>query len=242
MKKILLGMTAAGVLLVACGGTTIIESPSGTSTGTPTGTSTGTNTGTSTGAGASTGVGASTTTNTSTSVGSFSSSSGAGGSPPSECPGSQPQGGSACSAAQDGLRCTYGDSVRPDCRDVFLCTGGSWQTTGNTCITPTDCPASEPSSTTQCQNQGDVCTYGDDICYCGCGGGVECMAPFPWSCQAPPGDGCPSLVPNDGTACPGNVMECDYGDPCDPSGAVVDCTGGYWRWNQMIACAGAASN
>jgi hypothetical protein len=85
---------------------------------------------------------------------------------------------------------------------------------------------------------GDVCTYGDTICYCGCGGGL-CADPVDWLCSAPPaGGGCPAIAPNDGTACSAEGASCLYGSACTPSFAEVNCTSGRWVWNLMIACAG----
>ncbi len=85
---------------------------------------------------------------------------------------------------------------------------------------------------------GDVCTYGDTICSCGCAGGF-CGNPIFWQCSDPPvTPGCPAVVPNDGTPCAAEGVECNYGDVCSQSGALVQCTGGLWKWDTMIACGG----
>jgi hypothetical protein len=97
----------------------------------------------------------------------------------------------------------------------------------------------EPSAQTVCTTSGDVCTYGDSICYCGCQFGLGCTGPFDWICAAPPTTaGCPALVPNDGATCSAEGAACTYGTTCTGSNAVVNCTGGLWIWNMMIACAG----
>jgi hypothetical protein len=208
MNRLLLGL-AAIVALAACGGSVVEQ-----------------NTG-----GAGTGAGPSTASN-GTGVGGSSS-----GGP---CPEQEPAGGS-CAGVPDQLRCTYGDSVRPECRDAWLCSGGSWTTTKGECFEPPagECGATQPGTQDVCANMGDVCTYGDTICICGCGGGIACEPPVDWECSGPPTtSGCPAAVPNDGTPCAAAGVQCNYGDVCSASGALVECTNGLWRWNTMIECAG----
>ncbi len=157
-----------------------------------------------------------------------------------ECPAAEPSGGS-CAGLPSGLRCTYGEAVRPECRDAWICTSGTWTVAETTCTQPPsgDCPLLQPASTATCPTQGDVCVYGSDLCVCDACAGGPCMAgPSKWLCSAPPTTaGCPAVVPNDGTACGASGVECTYGFPCAQSGTVVDCTAGVWVWNMMIACA-----
>src|SRR5262245_51413003 len=68
----------------------------------------------------------------SSSSGSGSSSGGTGG---SFCPMTEPLGGS-CAGVPEAFRCTYGDAVRPDCRNEWFCLNGVWTTTKSTCIEP----------------------------------------------------------------------------------------------------------
>jgi hypothetical protein len=89
-----------------------------------------------------------------------------------------------------------------------------------------------------CPTEGDHCAVGNTICTCNACLGGPCMQPPPkWSCAGPPTTaGCPTVVPNDGTACAKEGLECVYGNPCLGSGADVFCTKGVWTWNTMIAC------
>jgi hypothetical protein len=230
MDKLLFPVALAG--LVACGGSVIREGAGASPT-----TGTGANTTTGTGADTTVGSGASTTTGSGASTGVGGGTSGG------PCPLAVPPLGASCAGVPDQFRCTYGDSVRPDCRNVRICSGGGWTTANVGCAMPPPgaCPASEPSPGMPCTGtvgQDFVCTYGDAICGCGCGGGF-CGVPFTWQCTDPPiTPGCPATVPNDGTACSAATLECVYGDPCSPAGAIVDCTNGLWKWNTMIVCGG----
>ncbi len=158
----------------------------------------------------------------------------------SPCPATEPQGGS-CSAP-DGFRCTFGSSVRPECRNEWLCSHGEWLSTKGQCFDPPeqDCAFSKPPTGSVCPAEGDVCPLGDDtICICSSCAGGPCMAPpAKWQCAPPPSTaGCPKVVPNDGTACSQNGLSCTYGFICSGSGAMVECKGGLWKWQQDIACA-----
>jgi hypothetical protein len=244
MSKLPLGLASILVLAAACGGNVVSgtgasgSGASGTGAGT-TGTGAGTGTGastTGTGAGT-TGTGAS-TTGTGASTTGTGASTGTGGSVGAGCPASAPT-VTSCAGVPDQLRCTYGSSVRPDCRDVWQCLNGEWLTQNGGCSEPPpgECGTTQPPPQTVCANMGDVCTYGDTICFCDCGGGL-CASPVDWLCSSPPPSPCPPIAPNDGTACAAEGAQCNYGSPCTPSGAVVNCTNGRWVWNLMIACAG----
>jgi hypothetical protein len=244
---VFMGMAAA---LAACGGTILEEAPTGAgagSSGTPT-----TSTTTSNGTGAvtttnvgSTGVGTGGAPGTTTVVSATVTSTGVGAAPGTgggptirPCPPSEPS-GEACPGVPEGYLCTYGDSVRPDCRDAWTCQGGVWTTSFETCEQPPPgaCPITMPSSTMQCPEMGTTCTYDADICYCGCGGGPVCTFPVDWQCGPPAGPpACPSIAPNSGTLCSFEGIECTYGVVCTPSGVVADCTGGVWVW-QEVGCA-----
>jgi len=222
MNMLRVGFVAV-IGVAACGGS-VVEEGSGGAGGTAT---------SSTGAGA-------TTTGTvgtgTTGTGAATTGSG-GGTSTGPCPASPPT-GTSCAGVPDQFQCTYGESVRPDCRTSSICDNGTWETAGGECIGPADCGSVEPGSQTVCTNMGDVCTYSESICYCGCGGGPACVSPIDWKCAAPPTTpGCPAIAPNDGTPCTAAGVECTYGTPCTPSNAVVSCTNGLWLWNRMIACA-----
>jgi hypothetical protein len=164
---------------------------------------------------------------------------GSGGSTGAPCPVMEPIGGASCAGVPAGRRCTYGSSVRPECRDVWICNGSIWQTTKGICPQPPpgECGTTQPAQGTVCPTTDDVCTYQDIICICSeCPGG-PCMTPPPkWSCAPPPAAGCPAVAPNDGTACSMNGLSCTYGFPCSQAGAVVDCKNGTWVWDLMIGC------
>ena len=214
--------------LAACGGNVVSQSSSG-SMGGASGTSTGTGAaGTSTSTGA---AGTSTSTGTGTSTG---TSSGSG----SPCPAAEPQGG-ACSL--EGFRCTYGDSVRADCRSAVTCMGGMWVGETTACSMSTVCnqfktpPAGQACDPSAAQ----FCVIGDTLC--GCSQCLEgpCMAgPVTWQCAGPPSTpGCPPVIPNDGSPCTSPGVLCSYGYPCGGSGANAACKDGLWRWTGQL-CAG----
>jgi hypothetical protein len=152
------------------------------------------------------------------------------------CPAAEPSGGPCATA---GLRCTYGDSVRPECRSDWTCSGGAWTTTKGVCIAPPPghCPDASPAGASCGGRDGDVCTYGTTLCVCSQCPTGPCMAPPPkWSCAAAPAGACPPSAPNDGTPCDAPGAHCSYGFPCGGSGAVVDCKDGRWTWDPQIAC------
>ncbi len=156
------------------------------------------------------------------------------------CPSSPPAAGSPCASILLGQVCTYGDSVRPDCREEWTCEAGSWQVKKNTCTLPPpgECGNAAPAPGTTCPTMGDECVYGDAICYCGCPGGIFCGSTVTWQCSQPPSPPCPPVAPNSGAACNSEGTTCTYGDPCTPDGAIVQCTAGFWSWDTMIACGG----
>lgn len=155
----------------------------------------------------------------------------------SPCPATAPAAGATCAA--EGRRCTYGTDARPDCRAEWTCSSGKWATTKNTCA-PATSGCTSVVADQVCATEGDHCVVGGStICTCNACLGAPCMAPPPrWSCAGPPATaGCPGIVPNDGTTCATEGVECVYGNPCLGSGADVTCTKGIWTWNTQIACA-----
>jgi hypothetical protein len=155
------------------------------------------------------------------------------------CPSTEPVAGSSC-LAPPGQRCTYGEEVRPECRNEWICNNGDWFTTKSVCLSPPadHCAFTEPPSGV-CAQEGDVCVVGAaTICQCSSCFGGPCMAPPPkWQCSGPPTTpGCPAIVPNDGSACASEGLECTYGNVCSQSGALTRCKGGMWLWDTQIAC------
>lgn len=168
--------------------------------------------------------------------GSTSTGTNTGGGASISCPAAIPSGGT-CTTAEEGLRCTYGDSVRPECRTDYTCTSGGWATTKNFCEPSLDCGTTDPTEGSACTTEG-VCEVGNDICVCTACAGGPCMPSPTWSCAKPPTTaGCPATVPNDGTSCTTEGLNCSYGLICAQSGAMVDCKNGRWTWNMLIACA-----
>jgi hypothetical protein len=238
MKKLPLAIASLGLAalsLAACGGTFSVAPTGSSGAGGSSGNgassaSTGAApTGSSSAGSTSTGAGGE-----SVGVASSTSSSGGAGAP---CPSMEPTSGEPCGVASAGVRCTYGDSVAANCRDVWTCTSGAWSGMKASCPPPTAVCPTEPAPNEPCTGMGVECVYDPaSVCYCGCGGGA-CSLPYHWQCSGPPTTpGCPPTVPNDGTACSQDKLECTYGAPCTPTNAIVDCTDGYWKWEMGAVC------
>jgi hypothetical protein len=155
------------------------------------------------------------------------------------CPGAAP---ANAGCATDGLRCSYGDSVRPECRPAWTCSGGRFADSSRSCPAPPAgfCPAAPPAKG-QCGTDGAVCAYTDaTLCVCARCFGQLCQLEPNWLCAPPPSNaGCPAAVPNDGSACAVDGVECVYGEECSGSGATARCADGTWHWVK-IACPTAA--
>jgi hypothetical protein len=160
--------------------------------------------------------------------------------PAEVCP-AQPPVDAGC--ATSGLRCSYGDAVRPECRAAWTCAGGRFVASSGACPAPPPgfCPAAPPAKGA-CSSDGAVCAFGDaTICVCARCFGQLCTLQPAWLCAPPPPlAGCPAAVPNDGSACSADGVECTYGEECAGSGATARCADGVWRWLK-IACPTAAS-
>jgi hypothetical protein len=177
-----------------------------------------------------------TTTGTTTTGTTGSSTSGTGGSctaSPSGCPCAAPSAGASCAAS--GAVCTYGDSVVAECRTKYTCTSGAWTETKGQCSQPpSDCPSTEPQDSASCDvDAGQVdCSYPNGaICTCSqCPplGGACFPMPAKWYCFAPTGAGCPTTIPNAGTACSMGGQACNY--PSQACGVTATCTSGAWMW------------
>lgn len=212
MRGFLPWISGTFLLLAGCGGDVSSEEPAGTS-----------------GAG-----GASSSTTSSSS--SNSTSSGAGGGTQGGCPSAEPAAEGACSS--EGLRCSYGESVVPECRRGYRCLSGSWQVDGLGCGDgPADCGTATPPDGAECFEQQALCVSGESLCVCGPCGGAGCPdPPWGWSCGGSDGQpGCPAVVPNDGTACASPGAVCHYGVFC-ASEASVKCLQGTWIWDPPMAC------
>lgn len=159
------------------------------------------------------------------------------------CPSAPPVNGSSCS--ENGIACTYGDSLRLDCRTQAECFDNEWSVyDGSSCVQPPQatCPASPPDEGSACESidsQGNLstgdsaisCIY-DTNTFCVC---RECPDGFcddgpGWECLPPPADDrCPSVSPNLGETCDVAGLSCEYGDPCLDDGSSRFCRNGYWH-------------
>lgn len=159
------------------------------------------------------------------------------------CPASAPAEGSSC--PKPDLRCSFGDSVTADCRDVYACTTRGWYKPPSQCDgTPDACAADQPIGQDCSGSHGMACLQnGTSLCLCsecpeGDGAGAPCHeTPAMWSCARPPNAPCPAVIPNDGTPCSAEGASCTYGFPCVRSGGKAACQSGVWTW-QSIYCQG----
>ena len=167
------------------------------------------------------------------------------------CPTEVPSAGEACSL---GLDCSYGSSVRPDCRLRWSCPASAdggpsvWRDVSMPCpqAPPGYCPTAQPDASSCIPminpNERASCEYpGSVICQCACptsGPQLGCATTESWVCYEPPvTSGCPSIVPNLGTACSVQGTQCLYGDPCNVGGLAVFCRAGVWVVGQAV-CSG----
>jgi hypothetical protein len=167
------------------------------------------------------------------------------------CPDTEPTEGAPCLPTLD---CSYGQSVRPDCRHRWNCGAsspggtGAWHAVSLTCPeAPVGyCPPQQPTASTCTPmtnpNERADCEYpGNVFCQCACPYTPQnpgCASTEQWVCYGPPTTpGCPAVVPNLGTACSVQGTQCAYGDPCDVGGLAVYCRAGIWEVGQA-ACAG----
>lgn len=149
------------------------------------------------------------------------------------CALSPPTVGNACSS--EGTLCAYGEDPRWQCRDRFRCTLGVWTAEAALAdcdaLPPETCPASrELASGTACSTEGAICNYDGLACAC-----TRCPNPYPlcmpldapiWACEAPnANDSCPAAIPNAGSECTTESLECHYG--CEDAHDRV-CVGGIW--------------
>ncbi len=146
------------------------------------------------------------------------------------CPATIPAEGSPC--AREGLVCGYGDDPRVQCHPRATCTNGAWTWQRTNCpgLPPTSCPP------TRAMASGQQCTPRDAFCGyegipCRCTNCVfypieRCDGPLTWHCEAPnTTPGCPAAIPNLGTTCTAEGLQCGYG--CEP-GMARTCRSGVW--------------
>ncbi len=171
-------------------------------------------------------------------------------SPSVVCPANEPMEGQPCPVAVPPA-CWYGDSPRPECRDVWLCPSGAWHASHQGCapLPSGFCPAPQPSPGASCavsdpSESGANCAYSDGtLCTCQCstysgrgaGSGNGCV-PNIFSCRPPATTpGCPPTVPNLGFPCGVQGTQCIYGNPC-VGGVAMFCRSGLWSIDPYYAC------
>jgi len=163
------------------------------------------------------------------------------------CPAEPPTEGDRCGG--DPLDCTYGDELQPQCRLRSTCDESQQFTApaAGACVEPgtSACPASPPAHGSECGSApvDTLCEYSSaaTVCRClalDCAGACEVIDPPEWRCLEPPAtEGCPSEVPNGGSACSDWGLHCDYfGGPCSGIGMSADCQEGVWEWDDLVEC------
>lgn len=206
--------TAAAWFACACGGTTIVDTSSGSG---------GESSSLAQGGGAQ-------------------GSGGQGGADGFLCPIVAPADGSRCrpppNSFHDRAHCTWGDDPRPDCRVMALCgDDGTWivlSPNAQACSTsplPAACTTPPPAAGATCDDVTLSCWYPDgERCWCSnCQGGTpypicQRIDPPQWACASPP-PGCPASIPQAGSACTSPGLSC--GPSCE---LQVVCSAGVWVW------------
>lgn len=152
------------------------------------------------------------------------------------CPKTQPTAGGGCAGD---LVCTYTSDVRPECRPYAKCENSKWTIVKPACEALNACPALQVGKACDAQVDKPCMLSADQGIYCVCTGctgtGGPCSTDTVWACSASAGGvGCPTLPPNLGQACTGEV-QCGYGS-CSTSNAVsARCDGSVWDW-ELLAC------
>lgn len=147
----------------------------------------------------------------------------------SKCPVDEPDVDAECGGSV--LWCTYGDSVRVDCRATYYCATSGWKKMRD-CVTASAglCPAAPTSGdcSALASEPADkrICDYVDGT-LCACKEPCSDLA-WCWECIKPPTNGeCPAIAPNYGDPCVSQGETCEYGNPCH-GGARRICREGIW--------------
>jgi hypothetical protein len=174
------------------------------------------------------------------------------------CPSKAPKQGATCTTA--GAECSWGTDPRFGCRTTAACTGGTWNVTIPSCTEPAPaCPAKAPSApdglheACTAKQAGLSCVYAGDVTYtytCGTNNGglffdndAGAAELLWWNHELD--TGCPSTMPNTGTACSTTRnLDCNYNvcvtDQYDSTvhGTNVSCTNGTWQWSDYVCFGG----
>ena len=153
--------------------------------------------------------------------------------PPSGCPMSRPAPGSACASTAPYPYCKY-PSLCGGGTDLAYCKGGAWSFDDAPCPPPPPCPYTTPPYGSYCPVDGQHCSIANS-----CGGfdDATCYG-HGWSvaigpCRPPPPPVCPPSFPSDGSYCPTDGQECDYGSACGTTDYAI-CSGN--RWTTKSSC------
>lgn len=162
----------------------------------------------------------------------------------SKCLVDEPEPNTACSAETS--ECSYGTSVRVDCRAAYSCSAGRWQKHPGCVLGPVEmCPATPPSGNcpefASDEPSKRICAYSNGtLCTCN-----SCSATgWCWECLPPPTQpGCPAIAPNLGRSCTNAGasgandvdLTCTYGNPCQGGGSFT-CKEGAWHPLEHSGC------
>ena len=123
-----------------------------------------------------------------------------------------------------GLAGAQAELVRPQ-----TCKGGHFTLSATSCAGSRQvCPASAPQGGTSCAVNCAAVKRTDGPC--AYPRGVFCSCAFDssqWKCTAPVADGCPDTMPDLGTACAHEGLDCNYGE-CVGPGWHERCSEGSW--------------
>ena len=152
------------------------------------------------------------------------------------CPKTQPVAGSSCAGD---LVCTYTSDVRPACRPYAKCENSKWALTKPQCDALDACPALQVGKACDAQVAKPCMLSAEQGIYClctGCNGTTgACTNNTVWACAASAGGtGCPTLPPNLGQTCAGEV-QCGYGSCTTANAISARCDGSFWDW-ELLAC------
>jgi len=148
------------------------------------------------------------------------------------CPPVRPANGAACVT---GLRCSYGDDIRPSCHPHALCVDGAWSLQLPKCTAIEACAPIAQGSPCDAQASPSCTIQSSIFCACtGCSGAGPCTSNTVWVCTAGSGPvACPALIPNEGQACAGSDV-CTYGSCATGEKVSATCKDATWHWKTEL--------
>jgi len=161
---------------------------------------------------------------------------GAGGSgnPDQSCPVLTPTSGAPCA---NGLSCSFGKDIRPNCRPQASCVQGGWALKDAGCKQIHACSGDVAAGGLCDATTAGSCVFGGtQFCICSQCVGNLCGTNATWHCASSSGDaGCPKIAPNLGEAC-ATQMKCQYGGCGLPQSGPISatCDGKTWSWEGVV--------